>query len=169
MSSLFIPSGFRVAYSSDVNSNKISNQVELGDNNTDKDKNASNTSSSSSPSSSPSSPSSPSSSTPSAISTPEENEGILIVKVITDNGESGTNQSSDFVVNIHANNPIPATFKGSDSGTLVKLSMGMYSVTTSSIPNYNTSLSSDCAGGIMKVEETAHCDIVNTYIHKLAR
>jgi len=40
--------------------------------------------------------------------------------------------------------------------------MGMYSVTTSSIPNYNTSFSSDCNGGIMKVE-TKNCNIVMTY------
>ena len=93
----------------------------------------------------------------------EENKGVMIVKVTTLNGENGRNFSSDFTVNIHANDPIPDTFKGNASGTTVKLSMGMYSVTISSIPNYNSSFSSDCNGGIMKVE-TKDCNIVMTYI-----
>jgi hypothetical protein len=80
----------------------------------------------------------------------------------TINGDKGKNNSSDFTVYIHANDPIPATFKGNSSGTVVKLSMGMYSVTTSSVTNYNSSLSGDCTGGIMKVE-TKICNIVNTY------
>ena len=92
----------------------------------------------------------------------EENKGVLIVKVTTLNGEHGRNFSSDFTVNIHANDPVPDVFKGNSSGTVVKLSMGMYSVTISSIPNYNSSFSSDCNGGIMKVE-TKDCNIVMTY------
>ena len=87
----------------------------------------------------------------------------MIVKVTTLNGENGRNVSSDFTVNIHANDPIPDTFKGNASGTTVKLSMGMYSVTISAIPNYNSSFSSDCNGGIMKVE-TKDCNIIMTYI-----
>ena len=92
----------------------------------------------------------------------EENKGVLIVKVITLNGEMGRNSSSDFTVNIHANDPVPDVFKGNSSGTMVKLSMGMYSVTISSIPNYNSSFSSDCNGGIMKVEKK-NCNIIMTY------
>lgn len=92
----------------------------------------------------------------------EENKGVIIVKVITLNGEMGRNFSSDFTVNIHANDPNPDTFKGNSSGTMVKLSMGMYSVTISTIPNYNSSFSSDCNGGIMKVEKK-NCNIVMTY------
>jgi hypothetical protein len=92
----------------------------------------------------------------------EESKGVLIVKVTTLNGEQGRNFSSDFTVNIHANDPVPDVFKGNVSGTVVKLSMGMYSVTISSIPNYNSSFSSDCNGGIMKVE-TKNCNIVMTY------
>ena len=93
----------------------------------------------------------------------DKDKGSLIVNVTTLNGKMGTNVSSDFIVNIHANDPIPASFKG-DSETLVKLSMGMYSVTISSLPNYNSSFSGDCTGGIMKVE-TKICNIVNTYVN----
>ena len=93
----------------------------------------------------------------------DKDKGSLIVNVTTLNGKMGTNISSDFIVNIHANDPVPASFKG-DSETLVKLSMGMYSVTISSIPNYNSSFSGDCTGGIMKVE-TKICNIVNTYVN----
>lgn len=92
----------------------------------------------------------------------EENKGVLVVKVTTLNGEHGKNLSSDFTVNIHANDPNPDTFKGNSSGTVVKLSMGMYSVTTSLIPHYDSSYSSDCNGGIMKVE-TKNCNIVMAY------
>ena len=98
----------------------------------------------------------------SSLSNPDNNKGVLIVKVTTVNGNEGMNKSSDFTINIHANNPIPSTFKGNSSGTLVELSMGMYSVTTSSIASYNTSLSGDCTGGIMEVE-TVNCDIKNIY------
>lgn len=93
----------------------------------------------------------------------DKDKGLLIVKVTTLNGKMGKNTSSDFTVNIHANDPIPASFKG-DLETLVKLSMGMYSVTISSLPNYNSSFSGDCTGGIMKVE-TKICNIVNTYVN----
>jgi len=93
----------------------------------------------------------------------EESKGALIVKVTTLNGGQGRNFSSDFIVNIHANDPVPDVFKGNSSGTMVKLSMGMYSATISSIPNYNSSFSSDCNGGIMKVE-TKDCNIIMTYI-----
>src|SRR5918993_1992741 len=92
----------------------------------------------------------------------DTNKGTLIVNMTTVNGDKGKNNSSDFTVYIHANDPIPATFKGNSSGTVVKLSMGMYSVTTSSVTNYNSSLSNDCTGGIMKVD-TKICNIVNTY------
>jgi hypothetical protein len=94
----------------------------------------------------------------------DKDKGLLIVKVTTMNGKMGMNTSSDFIVNIHANNPTPASFKGGPE-TLVKLSMGMYSVTISPLPNYNSSFSGDCTGGIMKIE-TKICTIVNTHINK---
>jgi hypothetical protein len=101
---------------------------------------------------------------PAILSTDKDKDnGLLIVKVTTLNGKLGMNTSSDFIVNIHANNPVPESFKG-NSETLVELSMGMYSVTISSLPNYNSSYSGDCTGGIMKVE-TKICNIVNSYIN----
>lgn len=90
------------------------------------------------------------------------NKGTLIVNVTTVNNELGKNKSSDFLVSMHANEPIPSMFKGNSNGTSVELSMGMYSVTISSIPNYNSYFSEDCYGGIMDVE-TKFCNITNTY------
>ncbi|MBA3284440.1 MAG: hypothetical protein H0U27_05195 [Nitrosopumilus sp.] len=55
----------------------------------------------------------------SSIATTDKNKGVLIVKVTTINGDEGMNNSSDFVVNAHANNPVPATFKGNLTGTIV--------------------------------------------------
>ena len=53
---------------------------------------------------------------------------------------AGNKSSQDFKVNIHANDPIPSSFDGNSSGTTVKLGMGMYSITESSIPGYISSL-----------------------------
>ncbi|HET7285205.1 MAG TPA: hypothetical protein VFI70_11010, partial [Nitrososphaeraceae archaeon] len=40
--------------------------------------------------------------------------------------------------------------------------MGMYSVTETSLPGYNSTLSDDCSGGIMSVQ-TKKCMITNFY------
>ena len=45
--------------------------------------------------------------------------------------------------------------------------MGMYSVTESGPPNYNSSYSMDCSGAAMSVK-TIKCEIINTYIKPIA-
>lgn len=91
-----------------------------------------------------------------------KDKGTLLVNVTTINGELGKNTSSDFLVKVHGNDPVPPVFKGNPKGTIVELAMGMYSITLSSIPNYNSSFSGDCSGGIMQIE-TKVCNITNTY------
>ena len=88
--------------------------------------------------------------------------GTLIVtnKVINEGG--GNKRPSDFIVNIHANDPVPSSFQGNSSGTRVQLHMGMYSVTEKKPPGYNLTLSGDCSGGMMSVE-TKNCTITNFY------
>ncbi len=85
----------------------------------------------------------------------------MLVKVIVKNKDMG-NKTSDFKVNIHANDPTPVSFIGDSSGTNVKLGMGMYSVSQSTFPGYVTTYSSDCFGGIMDVV-TKICTITNNY------
>lgn len=88
--------------------------------------------------------------------------GTLIVttKVINEGG--GTKKPSDFIMNIHANDPVPSSFPGSSSGTRVQLHMGMFSVTEKGPPDYNSTSSGDCSGGMMTVE-TKNCTITNFY------
>jgi hypothetical protein len=44
--------------------------------------------------------------------------------------------------------------------------MGMYSVTETSLPGYNFTLSDDCSGGIMSVQ-TKKCIITNFYSQRV--
>jgi Prealbumin-like fold domain len=91
-------------------------------------------------------------------------EGTLVVtkKVINENG--GTSIPSDFTINVHGNNAKPTSFPGNSSGTVVKLEMGMYSVTESGPSNYSSTSSMDCSGAVMSVEILS-CDLTNTYIN----
>jgi Prealbumin-like fold domain len=91
-------------------------------------------------------------------------EGTLMVtkKVINENG--GTSVPSDFTINVHGNNAKPTSFPGNSSGTVVKLEMGMYSVTESGPSDYNLTSSMDCSGAVMSVE-ILRCDLTNTYIN----
>ncbi len=89
-------------------------------------------------------------------------KGLLVVKVIVNNKDIGNKISSDFKINIHANDPTPISFIGNSNGTNVHLGMGMYSVSQSTLSGYFTSYSSDCFGGIMAVV-TKMCVITNVY------
>lgn len=91
-------------------------------------------------------------------------EGTLMVtkKVLNENG--GTSVPSDFTIKVHGNNAKPTSFSGNSSGTVVKLEMGMYSVTESGPSNYNLTSSMDCSGAVMSVE-ILKCDLTNTYIN----
>jgi hypothetical protein len=91
-------------------------------------------------------------------------QGTLIVtKKVINEGGGNSKQPSDFTIKIHGNNPSPSSFPGNSSGTIVKLDMGMYSVTESGSSDYNATSSMDCSGAIMSVE-TVKCDITNTYV-----
>ena len=84
------------------------------------------------------------------------------MKIRVNNEDIGNKKPFDFAINIHANDPSFDSFFGNSSGTEIKLSMGMYSVSESPVPPYKPLFSSDCFGGIMSVE-TKHCVITNTY------
>ena len=95
-------------------------------------------------------------------------QGTLIVtKKVINEGGGNSKQPSDFTIKIHGNNPSPSSFPGNSSGTIVKLDMGMYSVTESGSSDYNATSSMDCSGAIMSVE-TVKCDITNTYVKRSA-
>ena len=90
-------------------------------------------------------------------------QGTLIVTTKVNNEGGGSNKPSDFTIKVHGNNPSITSFPGNSLGTVVKLDMGMYSVTESGPSNYNSSSSMDCSGAVMSVE-TVKCEITNTYI-----
>jgi Prealbumin-like fold domain len=95
-------------------------------------------------------------------------QGTLIVtKKVINEGDGNSKQPSDFTIKIHGNNPSPSLFPGNSSGTIVKLDMGMYSVTESGPSGYNSTSSMDCSGAIMSVE-TVKCDITNTDVNRSA-
>ena len=90
-------------------------------------------------------------------------QGILIVTTKVNNEDGGGSKPSDFIIKVHGNNPSISSFPGNSSGTVVKLDMGMYSVTESSPSNYNSSYSMNCSGAVMSVK-TIKCEIINMYI-----
>src|SRR5215216_5632961 len=94
-------------------------------------------------------------------------QGTLIVTTKVNNEGGGSSKPSDFTIKVHGNNPSITSFPGNSLGTVVKLDMGMYSVTESGPSNYNSSSSMDCSGAVMSVE-TVKCEITNTYIKPMA-
>jgi hypothetical protein len=98
----------------------------------------------------------------SSLSSNNQVQGILIVTKNVINEGGGNKKPSDFTINIHGNDPSPSSFQGSSAGTYVKLHIGMYSVTETSLPGYNSTWSGDCSGGMMSAE-TKECTITNIY------
>jgi hypothetical protein len=91
----------------------------------------------------------------------------LIVTTKVNNEDGGSSKPSDFIIKVHGNNPSISSFPGNSLGTVVRLDMGMYSVTESGPSNYNSSSSMDCSGAVMSVK-TIKCEIINTYIKPIA-
>ena len=90
-------------------------------------------------------------------------QGTLVVTTKVNNEGGGSSQPSDFTIKVHGNNPSNSSFPGNSSGTIIKLDMGMYSVTASGPPFYNSTSSMDCSGAVMSAE-TVKCEISNTYV-----
>jgi YVTN family beta-propeller protein len=85
---------------------------------------------------------------------------IVTKQVVNDGG--GEAEPSDFTIKVDSNNPKPSSFEGSSSGTSVSLEPGSYSITESSLPEYTSSKSGDCAGSL-STGETKQCTITNIY------
>jgi uncharacterized repeat protein (TIGR01451 family) len=83
----------------------------------------------------------------------------VIKHVITDNG--GSAHAADFTMNVTGTNVSSASFPGAETGTVVTLDSGTYSVTESGGPDgYGASMSADCSGTIA-VGDDKTCTITN--------
>ncbi len=71
--------------------------------------------------------------------------GTLFITTHVVNDSSGLNQAGDFTINVSANPS--SSFAGSESGTVVTVQPGIYSVNGSSLPNYSRIESSGCSSG----------------------
>lgn len=98
-----------------------------------------------------------------AAATNNTMQGTLVVTTKVNNEGGGSSQPSDFTIEVHGNNPSNSSFPGNSSGTIIKLDMGMYSVTASGPPFYNSTSSMDCSGAVMSAE-TIKCEISSTYV-----
>ena len=93
----------------------------------------------------------------------EPQPGTIVVTKQVINEGGGSARPSDFTITVDGNNPTPASFDGSSSGTTVQLLEGRYAVTESgSTPNYDFTLSRGCSGNI-RAGESKVCTITNTY------
>lgn len=92
--------------------------------------------------------------------TNDDAAALLVVKkhVINDNG--GTLEDINFNMSVTGNQPDPAFFPGSESGTIVILGAGSYSVDEEEVSGYLKTLGVDCSGTIGNGESKT-CTITN--------
>src|SRR5215831_12856809 len=100
--------------------------------------------------------------TPAPIPMPIPPPGSLGMLEATAKVLGGNNKPSDFTINVSGNNPSPATFPGSSSGTTVTLKPGTYSVSASGLSGYTTTYSSGCTGSINE-GKNINCTVTNQY------
>ena len=76
--------------------------------------------------------------------------GTLFITTHVNNDSSGTKQAGDFTMNVSANPS--SSFVGSESGTVVTVQPGVFSVNGNILPNYLMSNVGDCSGSIIAGE-----------------
>jgi uncharacterized repeat protein (TIGR01451 family) len=93
------------------------------------------------------------------VQMPPAKAKLIVIKKV-ENIHGGTAKPSDFTINVSGNNPVPASFQGSESGTEVLLDAGNYSVSEVLRSGYTPTFSSDCSGTISS-GQTKTCTIIN--------
>jgi hypothetical protein len=83
---------------------------------------------------------------------------LTVIKVV--NGTT-TATAANFTIQVTGNNPTPANFLGSATGTDVTLGPGTFNVTETALPGFTTTFSSDCSGNITAGQHLT-CTITNT-------
>ncbi|MEK7584066.1 MAG: SdrD B-like domain-containing protein, partial [Patescibacteria group bacterium] len=82
----------------------------------------------------------------------------VIKHVVTDSG--GDAIASDFTMNVNGTNVSSPSFAGSETGVMVTLNQGSYSVDEATFEGYDKALSADCSGTI-NIGEEKTCTITN--------
>jgi hypothetical protein len=93
--------------------------------------------------------------------TPIPTTGTLTVIKRLSSGDVPPVRISDFVIHVTGNNPTPANFNASSTGTDVTLGSGSFSVTEAPSAVFNPSFSSECSGTIAAGQHLT-CTITNT-------
>ncbi|TML85180.1 MAG: DUF11 domain-containing protein [Actinobacteria bacterium] len=83
----------------------------------------------------------------------------VIKHVVNDNG--GTQNAGNFTLTVTGSSPTPASFAGSEAGTVVTLQPGPYAVNEAAVSGYSTSKSAGCAGSLAHFGDTATCTVTN--------
>ncbi len=93
---------------------------------------------------------------------------LKVVKHVVNDGTNLTKTAADFTMNVTATNPSKTSFAGSESGTLVSLDAGSYSVSENADAAYQVSYSPDCTGTAAVGDPGKTCTVTNTAILKPA-
>jgi uncharacterized repeat protein (TIGR01451 family) len=86
----------------------------------------------------------------------------VIKHVVNDNG--GTKHAADFTLTVSGTSPSPASFPGSEAGTVVTLKPGPYAVNEAAAAGYTTTKSETCSGSLIHYGDTATCTVTNNDI-----
>jgi uncharacterized repeat protein (TIGR01451 family) len=86
----------------------------------------------------------------------------VIKHVVNDNG--GTKHAADFTLTVSGTSPSPASFPGSEGGTIVTLKPGPYAVNEAAASGYTTTKSETCSGSLAHYGDTATCTVTNNDI-----
>jgi large repetitive protein len=85
---------------------------------------------------------------------------LTVIKHVVNN-EGGTKSASDFTLTVSGSTPSPASFPGSEAGTVVTLKPGPYAVNEAAVSGYATSKSAGCSGTLVHYGDTATCTVTN--------
>ena len=85
--------------------------------------------------------------------------GTIVVNKYVINNDGGMLQPSDFTISVTGNNPSPSSFRGSSSGTVVRLDPGSFNIAENLNFDYITTYLG-CSGTITE-SQTLTCTIIN--------
>ena len=85
---------------------------------------------------------------------------LTVIKHVINN-DGGAKVAADFTLTVSGASPSPASFPGSESGTVVTLQPGPYAVNEAAVAGYSTTKSASCAGSLAHFGDTATCTVTN--------